>query len=299
MREQRSIGFCWFCRHVLWAALFTCMVAIAAGSACAGTGGWLSQHHDNLCRAHGGVDRFGNTGRIVADAATCTMDCFSYTLACRDGQQLTLTARYRPEASDNDIFFHESSASGTVKLLIFALLAFFAFVAIFGAKVDRQRAIVQNAAVLGIAGFTLWMWGVAATLDGFSQSEFFDVVIAPLVKYLIIPLFVIVSIPSFARGWNYLFVAHPAAPIVGRGMRGKSIDVEGLAGTLADGAHDSGVEATYHYEHQAEKARALAEKLNADAAAAEARAERERRRAELAEANRLLEDARRRSERNR
>lgn len=166
--------------------------------------------------------------------------------------------------------------------LIVVLIALFAFVATFGTREDGgwKRAALEN------GGFVAF----------FALAEFFRFVMLPVVEFAFLPVFVAVRCPSFLRGWNYVFVAHPAAPIVRPAMRGTSVDVEGLANVLVEGAHDSGDEATYHYEHQAQKARELAERLNAESAVAEARAERERRRAELAEAKRYLEDARRRSE---
>lgn len=172
-----------------------------------------------------------------------------------------------------------------VLIIVLVPLSLFATVATFGTREDggRERACLEN------TGFVVLFAFIEYFAPGFFQA----------MGSVFLVAFLAVRFPSFLRGWNYLFVAHPAAPIVNPALRGKSVDVEGLANVLVEGAQDSGDEATYHYQHQAEKARALAEKLNADSAIAEARAERERRRAELAEAERFLKETRRRSEGNR
>jgi hypothetical protein len=142
-------------------------------------------------------------------------------------------------------------------LVVVVLVALFALVATIGSREDGgwKQAAIENG---GFAAF-------------FALAEHFGFGMLPVVEFGFLPVFLAVRCPSFLRGWNYLVVAHPATPIVGPAMRGKSIDIEGLANVPVQGADDTGVEETCHYEHQAQKARALAQKLNADSAVANAR----------------------------
>jgi hypothetical protein len=297
-RKRSSDGRPLSCSLGMVLVMFLIMSAALARSAHAG---WRDGEHDNLCIGHGGVYNYYRTSRITEDIATCTQNCFQYGLSCRDGKQFLLTARYPPAVSDLTIFFHENTGLGfLVKVLVFAPVGFFAFASTFGSKESRERIALQNAAIAGLFGVSLLVWGAYGMQEGEnSLARPLDLLVGSVMTFAVVPIFFIVSLPSFMRGWNYLFVAHPAARIVAPATRGKSVDVQGLANVLVEGAQDSGDEATYHYQHQAEKARALAEKLNADSAIAEARAERGRRRAELAEAERFLKEMRRRSESNR
>lgn len=283
--------------------LIICVVgwALIGASPKPAAAGWLDDKHEAICRNHGGVYLAWNPGRFSAAGAACTAECFGYTLICHDGTKTYLTSRYPPAVSDLTIFFHENTGLGfLVKLLVFAPIGFFAFVSTFGSKESRERIALQNAAIAGLFGVSLLVWGAYGMQEGEnSLARPLDLLLGSVMTFAVVPIFLIVSLPSFMRGWNYLFIAHPAARILAPATRGKSVDVEGLANVLVEGAQDLGDEATYHYQHQAEKARALAEKLNADFAIAEARAERERRRAELAEAERFLKETRRRSESNR
>jgi hypothetical protein len=67
-----------------------------------------------------------------------------------------------------------------------------------------------------------------------------------------------------------------------------------LAHTLNEGALDTGVKSTFHYRQQAEKARVLKEKLDADADIAEATIRRERARAALEDAERDIQEVKKR-----
>jgi hypothetical protein len=264
----------------------------------ASTGGWLNDRHEEICRAHGGARLALRTLPNARDMTTCTADCFRYDLFCYDGTKTILTARYRPEASDADVFFSDGAAGSIVKWVVAALIAFYGFAATYGRRDDRDEVIIINAIAVPVFLFTLWMWGVRATAaNGWGLGAAFDFLLSPLIMYIAFPVFMALMAPSFIRGCNYLFVRHPAAGILSqRKNRGKSVDLTKLADTLAAGAADPGVAATFHYEHQADQARVLAEKLQAEAAMTEALAERERRRAEFEEAERLLTEARRRSE---
>jgi hypothetical protein len=256
---------------------------------------WLDGKHRELCSQHGGVHMVMNGVPITANVQTCTADCFRYTLICRKDKKLVLTSRYSPYAGDSDIFFAEGGAGTVVKFLMILALGGFAAISIFGMNKDREDDdifIIQNICVVAVFALVVWIWGVRATAAGFSLSELADFFLAPIVLYGVVPIFVAIRFLSFIRGWNYLFVQHPAASLVSPGA---AANINRLATTLAAGAEDPGRAGTYHYEHQTEKARSLTADLERQAELMEARAERDRRRAELLEAERLLEEARRRS----
>jgi hypothetical protein len=107
-------------------------------------------------------------------------------------------------------------------------------------------------------------------------------------------------LPGFFMGLpivlHWLFVKHPTEPVILPALRGKKpIDTESVARALSSGASDVGTKPTYHYENQAEKARAVKEKLDADTEIAEATIKRERARAALLDAEYEVEEAKRRT----
>jgi hypothetical protein len=190
-----------------------------------------------------------------------------------------------------DIFFYERGS--TAKLLTFAFLAAFAGVAIFGAKQGNERnaALWRHGASLAVFALTIWMWGANAKLD----DDILEYSLFPIVKFVVLPVYLIYHLKAFARGWNYLFVRHPVEPTVLPALNtGAAINTQSVAQTLASGASDQGTMPTYHYENQAEKARELANQLERDATLAEAALKREHARAALADAERELELAKRR-----
>lgn len=101
-------------------------------------------------------------------------------------------------------------------------------------------------------------------------------------------------------GLHYFFVPHPAGPFVLPALREETrIDVKGLAGALTPSAGLEGLftrpPPAYQSQNQAEKARVLKEKLDADTELAEAAVRRERARAALADAEREVAEAKRRA----
>ena len=101
---------------------------------------------------------------------------------------------------------------------------------------------------------------------------------------------------KFLAGWHYLFVRHPTEPIVTPALRsGDAIDHKALAKALRKEMDDEGFKPVFHYKNLAEKARQMREKLDADAEIAEATIRRERARAALLDAEREVEEAKRRT----
>jgi hypothetical protein len=93
----------------------------------------------------------------------------------------------------------------------------------------------------------------------------------------------VVGAAPFRRGWDYYFVKHPVADIINSAL-GNNTPIHGQS--LAAALTTNPAEIRYplpawHYEHQAEKARKLAEKLDRDADLARAAIARERARNEL------------------
>jgi hypothetical protein len=110
-------------------------------------------------------------------------------------------------------------------------------------------------------------------------------------------------LPGFVMGlpivFNWFFVKHAAEPIVSSALeKGRELETSNLREALTPRPSDLALsKPVYHYEHQAEKARALAAKLNHDAHVAEAAMRRERARAALKEAEQELRDVERRGTR--
>jgi hypothetical protein len=95
---------------------------------------------------------------------------------------------------------------------------------------------------------------------------------------------------------DYLFVEHPAEPIVHEAVRrGKRLDTRTLQHALTPSESALDLDRPlYHYENQTRKARALKQKLDQDAEIAQAAIRRERTRAELEEYERDGRKVRRR-----
>jgi hypothetical protein len=115
------------------------------------------------------------------------------------------------------------------------------------------------------------------------------------IAWLSLLLWILFSAKRLYMGLYWTFVQHPAEPLVGLALQaGKPIDGIALAHTLNEGALDTGVKSTFHYKQQAEKARVLREKLDADADIAEATIRRERARGALEDAERDIQEVKKR-----
>jgi len=110
---------------------------------------------------------------------------------------------------------------------------------------------------------------------------------------------VLYYLPGFFMGLpiilHWMFVKHPAEPVVAPALRkGSAIDVDKLANALTpDITKIAKPPPAYQSENQAERARALKQKLRDDAEVAEATERRERARAALIRAEREVEEAKR------
>jgi Skp family chaperone for outer membrane proteins len=90
-------------------------------------------------------------------------------------------------------------------------------------------------------------------------------------------------LPRFVIGCDYLFRKHPAAAVVVPAVRkGTALNASKLADALTPDLRDMELrKPAFKHKHDVEKARALKEKLDADAELADAAIQREQKRAEL------------------
>lgn len=225
--------------------------------------------------------------REPLDPSTCTTNCFQFVLTCANGRKFLLTSRYNPY--EPDAMHWLAIAYPLPQLVIFGIVAFLAFL------MWKGRALKPglNYTYLGIVALAAYFWPLISTSTGISRDF---VMMASAFAVLGFPFFVVLNLPPLMRGWDYVFVKHPVQPLVETAIGdGTSIDTRGVAKTLKAGAYDRGAHPAYHYENQAEKARAIRDALEKDAAAADALRRREEARAELAEAERQVEEAKRRA----
>jgi hypothetical protein len=150
--------------------------------------------------------------------------------------------------------------------------------------------------LMGESARTLFVGPPATDLTLTSVGNFWTMFM--FVTVMIVVVFLGLFSKRIYMGFYWLFVSHPAEAIVLPALRAdQKIDAKGLARTLAEGAADAGGKSTVEYEVQAQKARRLKEKLDADAEIAEATIRRERARAALEDAEREVLDAKRRGKR--
>jgi hypothetical protein len=91
-------------------------------------------------------------------------------------------------------------------------------------------------------------------------------------------------VPEIIRWLDYFFVKHPAEDSIASALeRAEPIDARAVSEALTPRDPGGFLVPAFHYKHQTESARALAEKLRADAELAEAIVRRERARAEAKE----------------
>jgi hypothetical protein len=224
------------------------------------------------------------------DPSTCSANCFHFVLTCTNGHKFNLASRYNPY--DPDWFNWFTQVYPFPQLLVFGLIAFAAFVMASG----KPRKPVLNAVYLGIVALAMFFWPSMAT-SGLQSPAGGLTSLAVTFAFFGLPVFLLLNLPALMRGWNYLFVKHSVAPIVTPALQaGAPIDAQAVAQALSAGAYDTGAHPAYYYENQAKKARVITANLEADAAAADALRRREEARAELAEAERILAQARQRGE---
>jgi hypothetical protein len=127
-----------------------------------------------------------------------------------------------------------------------------------------------------------------------------------LLSYILMPALLLLLIGPFLRGiprvlarLDFMFRRHPVEPAVLAALRkGTAVDAAALSKALMPNLRDiAAPKPTFRSKNQAARARAVAEKLEADAEIAEAVERRERARAALIRAKREVADAQRKGKR--
>jgi hypothetical protein len=243
----------------------------------------------------------------------CIRYCYVYTLVCNDGANLNRYSQLQPflsQYAERPTYTSEAQQSGEwssiqgqeqhdntqfsstaawenlspiPQFLILGLSIALTMIAWRGLEGDDWRMaplgifnlylpvslLFFNTTAKGSSGFAYWL---DTTL--FFHSWLFLLAAIGVVAVGAVP---------FAKGWDYYFVKHPAADIVNAAVDNNTpIDGKSFASALTPNPaeiHDP--LPSWHYEHQAEKARKLKEKLDRDAELARSAVARERARAEL------------------
>ena len=159
-------------------------------------------------------------------------------------------------------------------------------------------------------GILSWLWLLFCIWLGVVAYHHWATIVAvfSIVFPMLVLLGIVTIIGNIASGasagaksvasWaDHTFVKHPAEPIIKPVLReGKELDARALRSALMPTPSDLNLtRPTYHYENQANKARAMTDKLNENARLAEAAVRLERKRAELRDAQADFEDAKRKS----
>jgi hypothetical protein len=263
----------------------------------------------NACAPYGGFAKYENYGWKVPLAGCrqwcpqCVQYCYIHQILCRNGQMVNIYSQLTPYRSDAEqsaelsqiqaqerhdtAQFAASPAwenlSPIPQFLILGLSIALTAVAWRGlADVDWHMALLSlfnpylavsllffNTTAKGSSGFAYWL---DTTL--FFHSWLFLLALIGVIAAGAVP---------FVKGWDYYFVKHPAEPIVNEALSsGTAIDNHALASALTTSAEEiNNPLPAWHYEHQAEKARKLKEKLDRDTELARAAIVRERARAAL------------------
>ena len=109
-------------------------------------------------------------------------------------------------------------------------------------------------------------------------------------------VFLAIHTRGLYRAFHYFMTTHPAEPIITPALEeGTRIDTRALSRELTKGLGDPGTHSTAYYETQTKKAEVLKKKLDADREIAEATVKRERARAAALDAERALEEAKKRA----
>jgi hypothetical protein len=240
----------------------------------------------------------GPTPAEVQRAASCGDDCFRYELRCSSGKNFQGgVSRYNPNAVILAYYFAAYSPFfGPAFLTLIA--AYFLLIWLGDLKrfpEDQRASTSLDAAVLLVAIALFQGSGIGAlyrnpeSLTGDNGSA------APLFATWGLLFFcafkspsVIAGIPALAEWWHYLFVKHPAEPVVLPALQARSgIDKDAFLESLS--LHAKELEKpppVAASANQAARAQALADKLKANTKLTRAATEWEKARAALLDAER-------------
>ena len=259
------------------------------------------------CAPHGGFANYINYGWQVRVEGCrqwcpqCVQYCYIRQIGCRNGQTFNIYSQvrpYRPDAEQSAELsqiqaqerhdttqFAASPAwenlSPIPQFLILGLSIALTFVAWRGIGDDDWRMAPLSMFNIYLAVSLLFF---NTTAKGSSQIAYWLDTTLFFHSWLFFGAFVgfvAVGVQPFIQGWDYLFVKHPAEPVIEQALStGAAVDHQALSSALTPNpAEFDDPLPVWHYKHQAEKARALIAKLEEDARLAEAAIERERARA--------------------
>jgi hypothetical protein len=241
----------------------------------------------------------------------CIQYCYSYGIVCNDGAGFSIYSQVRPFISDYGTTYRSEDQqraelaaiqiqekldndhlAATAKweqlspwpqFILFAISIALTMIARRGLKDDDWRLppLYLFNVYLGVSllFFNVTAKGSSAPAHWLDTTLFFH-------SWLFITALggaVSIGALPFIKGWDYYFVKHPAADIVNAATNhGTHIDRQALVEALRTEPEElHNPKPAYHYEHQAEKARKLKEKLDRDTELARAAIAREQARAEL------------------
>jgi hypothetical protein len=236
----------------------------------------------------------------------CVQYCYKRIIICRNGQEVSVLSQVKPYRPDDEQAVEWSNIQAAERNTqqrfasakeVWRPLSPYAELGIFGCFI-----LISTLAWFGREknGTHLNDWGLNIPLNAyfafslltFNTALDSNALVQMADQYVLFHswLFIVavlaffgINAMSLARGWDYLFVKHPAEPIVNEAVSsGTAIDNHALTAALTlNPAEIHDPMPAWHYEHQAEKARKLAEKLDRDTELARAAIARERARTEL------------------
>ena len=304
MRGQTSLGWPMLLRACWALVVLVVLLGVRANAADSDR-----NYETQLCAPYGGITQWNTHWQqhpfsechYSDRCPNCIGFCYARQIACRNGQNFIVWSQLRPYESDawksaewSAIQEHEqrenaklssaaawANSSPIPQFLLLGLSIALTFVAWRGLSDDdwRMAPLVLFNAYLAVSLLffnttekgSYWIVHQLDTMVFFHSWLFFAAFVG----------FVAVAVQPFIQGWDYLFVKHPAEPVVEQALSsGEAIDHQALSAALATNpAEFDQLQPKWHYKHQAEKARALIGKLEEDARLAEAAIERERARA--------------------
>ena len=264
----------------------------------------LSQRHRAICR---GDDRYRIelTG-VARDPSTCARQnaCFFYILTCPDGRRHSLRWYLNPQSLPHEEFYAEQYP--VAQIVVIALLLIYTAVARGSGRRLKLPYFRTIWVPLSITAATLLVSNVPARYPPSNIAESLWVAAIELallfVTYAGIPAFLLsllvpffCGIPRAISTLDFILRRHPAEPVVLSALRNRTaVDPNAAAKALTPSADDlDSIGPAFRSENQTARARALKEKLDADAALAGAIEQRERSRAALMRAQREVREARR------
>jgi hypothetical protein len=177
-------------------------------------------------------------------------------------------------------------ASPFWQIALWALLAAYGYIAYQGYFDNYNGSFSAGTTILGCLAYFIvallsnhnyWIRFLDGEQGGFDGFHFI------VALFLVLPFFLIRFFKRFVMGCHYVFVAHPAAPVVDQAhATGGAIDAKALVRALTPTDEElKGQSRKWRFmlRSDAAKARALKEKLDAEAAVATAAVARERARA--------------------